>query len=61
MEIEKLIRKCKTITLEEGKANKVVVGNVMIGKGRKLMERCLLGKVLHPRRVSREGLRSVLQ
>ena len=61
MEKEELICKCKTITLEEGKANKVVVGNVVTGKWRKLMEGCLLGKVLHLRGVSREGLRSALQ
>ena len=33
----------------------------MTGKWRKQMEGCLLGKVLHPRGVSREGLRSASQ
>ncbi|KAL9453740.1 hypothetical protein AB3S75_009362 [Citrus x aurantiifolia] len=61
METEELIRKGKAITLEVGKANKVVVGNVMTGKERELMEGCLLGKVLHLRGVSREGLKSALQ
>lgn len=61
METEELIRKCKAITLEDGKESQVTVGNVMEGKERKLVEGCLLGKVLHPREVSKEGLKSALQ
>lgn len=57
METEELIRKCKVITLEEGKESKVVVGNVMEGNARELVEGCLLGKVLHLRGVTREGLK----
>ena len=57
METEELICKCKVITLEEGKKSNVVVGNVMKGNGRELVEGSLLGKILHLRGVTREGLK----
>ncbi|KAK9178519.1 hypothetical protein WN943_027710 [Citrus x changshan-huyou] len=61
METEELIRRCKAITLRESEKSRVAIGDVMKGKGRKLVTGCLLGKVLHPRGVSREGIKSALQ
>ena len=61
METEKLIRKCKAINLGEGEKSRVAIGDVMKGKGRKLVSGCLLGKVLHPRGVSKEGIKLALQ
>lgn len=61
METEELIRKCKAITLEEDKTSRVAMGEIMKGKGKKLVAGSLLGRVLHPRGVSREGLKSALQ
>lgn len=52
METEELIWKCRAITLEEGNESKVAIGNAMKEKGRKIADRCLLGRVLHPRGVS---------
>lgn len=54
-----LFRKCKTITLEE--ENKSSHRDIMKGKGRKLVNGCLFGRVLHPREVSKEGLKAALQ
>lgn len=45
MEMEELIRKHRAITLEEGNESKVVIGNVMKEKGRKIVDGCLLGRV----------------
>lgn len=45
METEELIRKYRAITLEEGNKSKVVIGNVMKEKGRKIVDGCLLGRV----------------
>lgn len=61
METEELICKCKAITLEEDKTSRVSIGEIMKGKGKKLVVGSLLGRVLHPRGVSREGLKSALQ
>ncbi|KAL9444112.1 hypothetical protein AB3S75_017317 [Citrus x aurantiifolia] len=61
METEELIRKCKAITLEDDKTSRVAIGEIMKGKGKKLVAGSLLGRVLHPRGVSREGLKSALQ
>lgn len=55
METEELIRKCKAITLEEDKTSRVAIGEIMKGKGKKLVAGCLLGKVLHPRGVQQRG------
>lgn len=53
--------KCKAIILEEEKKSRVVIGDIMKDKERKLVVECLLGKVLHSRRVNKEGLKSALQ
>lgn len=53
--------KCKAIILEEEKMSRVVIGDIMKDKERKLVVECLLGKVLHSRGVNKEGLKSALQ
>lgn len=49
MEIDELIRRCKAITLDEGKESKVAVGNVMKGKREKANGGMLTGQILTPK------------
>lgn len=61
METEELNRKCKAISLEEETVSKIAISDIMNGKGRELVYGCLLDRVLHPKGVNREGLKSTLQ
>lgn len=57
MDTEKLIRRCKEISLSGKTRGKVSFkGNLRL-KGEKIVAGCLMGKVLHNKKVNLEGLR----
>lgn len=61
METEELIRRCKSISLEEAEGNKFLFKGRMKERGLQIAAGCLIGKVLHTRNyVNAEGLRIAL-
>lgn len=60
METEELIRRYRSITLEEAEGNKFSFKGKLREKGVQIMAGCLIGKVLHTRGVNTEGLRTAL-
>ncbi|KAL9440453.1 hypothetical protein AB3S75_019170 [Citrus x aurantiifolia] len=61
MDTEELIRKCKAISIGEDKEKIMNFEGSMRSKGRQVVVGCLVGKILHNRRVNQEGLKSALQ
>ncbi|KAL9429420.1 hypothetical protein AB3S75_031266 [Citrus x aurantiifolia] len=60
METEELIRRCKSISLEEVEENKFSFKGKIKEKGIKVAAGCLIGKVLQTRGVNTEGLKIAL-
>lgn len=61
MDSDDLIRKCAAISLKSEEENMINFAGKMKAKGAKVAAHCLLGKILHTRGVSREGLRAAMQ
>ncbi|KAK9200734.1 hypothetical protein WN944_015932 [Citrus x changshan-huyou] len=60
MDTEELIRRCKSISLEEAEGNKFSFKGRVKEKGAQIAAECLVGKVLHTRSINTEGLRTAL-
>ena len=60
METEELIRRCKSISLEEAEENKFCFKGKIKEKGIQVAAGCLIGKVLQTRGVNTGGLRIAL-
>lgn len=60
MDMEELIRRCKSISLEEAEENKLSFKGRVKERGAQIAAGCLIGKVLHTRNVNIEGLRAAL-
>ena len=61
MDPEELIRRCRAIKLSDEEEGRVSFKSQMKAIGEKIVAGCLIGKVLHTRGVSIEGLKSVMQ
>ena len=61
MDPEELIRRCIAIKLSDEEEGRVSFKSQMKAIGEKIVAGCLIGKVLHTRGVSIEGLKSVMQ
>ncbi|KAK9179229.1 hypothetical protein WN943_028428 [Citrus x changshan-huyou] len=61
MDPEELIRRCRAIKLSDEEEGRVSFKSQMKATGEKIVAGCLIGKVLHTRGVSIEGLKSVMQ
>ena len=61
MDPEELIRRCRAIKLSDEEEGRVSFKSKMKATGEKIVAGCLIGKVLHTRGVSIEGLKSVMQ
>ncbi|KAL9441127.1 hypothetical protein AB3S75_019742 [Citrus x aurantiifolia] len=57
MDAEGLIKKCRGITLSDEEEGRFSFKRSMKAKGEKIVAGCLIGKVLHTREVSIEGLK----
>lgn len=60
MDTEELIRRCKSISLEEAEENKLSFKGRVKERGAQIAAGCLIGQVLHTRNVNTEGLRAAL-
>ncbi|KAL9427045.1 hypothetical protein AB3S75_033767 [Citrus x aurantiifolia] len=61
MDPEELIRRCRAIKLSDEEEGRVSFKSKMKATGEKIVAGCLIGKVMHMRGVSIEGLKSVMQ
>lgn len=61
MDLEELIKRCRAIRLSDEEEGRVSLKNRMKINGEKILAGCLLGKVLHTREVSIEGLKMAMQ
>ncbi|KAL9417008.1 hypothetical protein AB3S75_040075 [Citrus x aurantiifolia] len=61
MDPEELIKRCRAIRLSDEEGGRVFFKNRMKTNGEKILAGCLVGKVLHTRDVSIEGLKMAMQ
>lgn len=61
MDLEELIKRCRAIRLSDEEEGRVSLKNRMKINGEKILAGCLLGKVLHTREVSIEGLKMAMK
>lgn len=61
MDTEELIRKCKALSIREEEKNRVTLEVKMKEKREKVLAGCLMGKILLPRGVHKEGFKIALQ
>lgn len=61
MDSAELIKSCRAIRLDEKEEKRVSFKNKMKAKDKKIVASCMVGKVLHIRRVSIEGLKTIIQ
>ncbi|KAH9751459.1 CCHC-type domain-containing protein [Citrus sinensis] len=61
MDSEELIKRCRAIKLSDEEEGRVTLRSKMKAQGEKIVAGCLIGKVIHTRGVSIEGLKAVMQ
>lgn len=61
MDLEELIKRCRAIRLSDEEEGRVSFKNRTKIKGEKILAGSLVGKVLHMREVSIEGLKTAMQ
>ncbi|KAL9412032.1 hypothetical protein AB3S75_045609 [Citrus x aurantiifolia] len=61
MDSEELIKRCRAIKLSDEEEGRVTFRSKMKAQGEKIVAGCLIGKVIHTRGVSIEGLKAVMQ